>query len=566
MRRLMLFGLIAMMALPALGAKRVTVLQLREKLTAGNAANRSDVDMARQIGDLELTERLTQETLDHFAAMHRVGPKTALALQLLSDLSAFLEPPRGELPATEPPDAASQQRMVQAARAYAVQTWSRMPNFFVTRVTNRFDDAPHVLAKGDWPMYLGLQPTGRTRRQVAFRDGKEVQDTGTAAGAQNAQQEVGLRSWGEFGPALTVVLGDTARSTLTFSHWEKTPSGLAAVFTYSVPREASHYQVSFGTHSQTVIGRTQFGYSGRERTVQQAASIPRETDYQTHIENPAYHGTIAVDPSTGAVMRLTIQAELHSSESMSLAETMVQYGPVTIGERPFICPVRSLAISEMDRRSAALALVGLGDPAEWEGAAPPSGKSTILLVNETQFAEYHRLGSTARILTGEAGTLAAPGTDAPAGNQPVVQGTPEPAVATAAPAAQPVEAPVDSNSAPSSPASAPLAAAAAPPAPPAEPAIPEVSMAPASALPDRPHDLPPSDGSEFSLKVTSRLVDVGLVAYDKKGHPVSDLKADELEIYDNGQKRDIRSFALAVAPAQTPVAPTPEPSASDSIF
>ncbi len=99
-------------------------------------------------------------------------------------------------------------------------------------------------------------------------------------------------------------------------------------------------------------------------------------------------------------------------------------------------------------------------------------------------------------------------------------------------------------------------------------------MADSTNLPDRPaSEQDTHETGTFSLKVTSRLVDVGLVAYDKKGHPVKDLQASDLEIYDNGQKKDIRSFALAstvpevsTAPADahsSPSADSPEPSFSN---
>ena len=59
-----------------------------------------------------------------------------------------------------------------------------------------------------------------TTRQVTFRDGKEVLDpapatapTAAASGPARAADELGLRSWGEFGPALTVVLADIASHT-----------------------------------------------------------------------------------------------------------------------------------------------------------------------------------------------------------------------------------------------------------------------------------------------------------------------------------------------------------------
>src|ERR1700722_8633499 len=141
MRRLILAGSIAArsiallsiaaIALPAFGAHRVTVAQLEEVVAADEDARRADLDIARQVGELEMTEQLTGRTLVHFAALHKLGPRTALALQLLSDQSVFLDPPASELPATARPDPAMQQQMLEAARAYSVETWTRLPNFFV---------------------------------------------------------------------------------------------------------------------------------------------------------------------------------------------------------------------------------------------------------------------------------------------------------------------------------------------------------------------------------------------------------------------------------------------------
>ena len=73
-------------------------------------------------------------------------------------------------------------------------------------------------------------------------------------------------------------------------------------------------------------------------------------------------------------------------------------------------------------------------------------------------------------------------------------------------------------------------------------------------VPDVPANEPAPPGG-FSIKVVSRLVDVGVVAYDKKGHPVTDLKADDFEVYDNGRKQDVRFFSQAPASAALPPPP-----------
>src|SRR5260370_39216445 len=115
MRRLILVALSGMLARNAHAPRRISVAQLEEALSAAAAEHRADADIARQISGMELSERLTAATLDHLAARLLLQPRTALALKLLSDQSAFLDPPASELPATAPPDSADRQRTHQVA-------------------------------------------------------------------------------------------------------------------------------------------------------------------------------------------------------------------------------------------------------------------------------------------------------------------------------------------------------------------------------------------------------------------------------------------------------------------
>jgi VWFA-related protein len=46
------------------------------------------------------------------------------------------------------------------------------------------------------------------------------------------------------------------------------------------------------------------------------------------------------------------------------------------------------------------------------------------------------------------------------------------------------------------------------------------------------------------IKITTHLVQVSLVAHDKKGQPVSDLKKEDFTLYDKGQEQQIRTFAM----------------------
>jgi len=46
------------------------------------------------------------------------------------------------------------------------------------------------------------------------------------------------------------------------------------------------------------------------------------------------------------------------------------------------------------------------------------------------------------------------------------------------------------------------------------------------------------------IKVTTRLVQVSLVAHDKKGQPVADLKKEDFTLYDKGQEQPIKLFSM----------------------
>jgi VWFA-related protein len=576
MKKLAVLAIASVFTLPALAVKRVTVAQVEQSLAAANSTHRADVEVARQLGEIELTERLTDATLNKFAAHLTLGPRTALALQLLADQSAFLDPPPNELPATAPPDAAAQERMMDEARGYVVSSWPHLPDFFVTRTTNRFDDGPQVLETGGWPVRAGLHVVGTASRQVTYRDGQEVQDEKPqSAAAPASQQELGMRSWGEFGPALTIILADAAKGQVTWSHWEETPAGLAAVFHYSVPRAASHYGVTYCCVTDpSTAPRQPVGYGNRSRSQPTPLVQGDDAGHRTFSETPGYHGSLAIDPATGAVLRVTLDAELKAGDPLLRAATVIEYGAVTVGDRRFYFPARSLAFSMEERRGGSgggASVIGSAEATDkaWGNATSHADTAPVLLLNETSFTHYHRLGTTTRILAAGAGPGAVNPVPAAANAAAASSGIASASANSAASAAPSATAlPVAPNPAATAPASttepANAVGDAATPAP-VEPAIPEITRNDAASLPDQPAvSLPERPG--FSLKVTSRLVDIGLVAVDKKGHPNNDLKQEEIEVYDNGRKQEVRFFsqsALPVANAAIP-APTAGPSSEQS--
>jgi hypothetical protein len=260
-------------------------------------------------------------------------------------------------------------------REYVLKTITKLPNFFASRETTRFEGtpAPSPVSSGNIARYGLLHQVGSSSVTVLYRDRQEWLDQ--EKGRKGSSKE--LRTMGEFGPILVTVLNDAAKGTVVWSHWEQGAAGLLAVFHYAVPEQASHYRVA-------------------------SVGAMRETQ-----RDPAYHGEMAIDPADGSILRLTVVAELKPDNPMTDASLLVEYGPVEIGGMTYICPVRSLAFSlvrvvleQVDDSDLRLHGSSLG-PAQ-------------AYLNVVLFKQYHLFRAETRILAGDGQEPSA----APAANLP----------------------------------------------------------------------------------------------------------------------------------------------------
>jgi hypothetical protein len=394
MRKLILLCLMSAVALPASATRHLTVAELEKTLASSVAHHHTDADMVREFGDFDLTERLTDATRKRICETLHLGPQTTLSLQLLADVSAVLDPPAEELPKDPAPDAAIAKSILDAATAYVMQTLPHLPDFFATRTTYTFNDTAQIFKLNEWPVHAGLHLVANSTREITFRDDHEVSDPTPQAIKASATtparpKERGLQSTGEFGSLLGIIFVDIPRGTVTFHHWEQTSGGQVAVYRYSIPKSDSHYAVNYCCLSDGLRTNTRQGGGRRGGSVvgnqQGNATVPFH-------KIPGYHGSLFIDPASGVIRRVTLEADMGDGP-VSRADTVIEYGAVTIGDRKFICPLRSMNVYMGPAES--------GPPAsELPSTITPSlePKGT-LYVNETSFTNYHRLGSTVRVLS-----------------------------------------------------------------------------------------------------------------------------------------------------------------------
>lgn len=135
-------------------------------------------------------------------------------------------------------------------------------------------------------------------------------------------------------------------------------AGPAAVYQYSVPREYSHYEVTDACRNRVSFHDT-----------------------------PGYHGEIALDAKSGAILRMTLEAESKAGDLVSHVASVIEYGVVVLGNQRSICPLRSLAFMVEEANGCAHGNHKLQKP--------------LAMINQTIFSNYHRFGSTATMILDE---------------------------------------------------------------------------------------------------------------------------------------------------------------------
>ena len=322
---------------------------------------------------MELAERASAADVERWEAA-LPGSRTREALTALADASRFLDPPAAEMPQKPAPDEAAQKAILSMAVEYVSRTLPKLPDFSATRQTMHFEDTPaqrtieqssgvrsfaqggQYRPEGSIPRFVPAEPmhfVAQSSVMVTYREGLEVAESPSASRAKINAQE-GFTTTGEFGPILSVVIGDAVHSDVRWGYWEQDSATLEAVFRYSVPQQKSQYMVGLPNDRQTIT------------------------------LSPAYHGEIAIDPATGNILRLTAIADLEAPYQQVQVEIMVEYAPVEIGSQTYMCPVKGVAISRIP---------AAGDSGD---AKHPASVETRL--NEVLFTQYHLFRAETKIL------------------------------------------------------------------------------------------------------------------------------------------------------------------------
>jgi hypothetical protein len=339
--------------------RRVSVEQLEQLLAASRGE--SDADLAKQLSELALTERLSERRLSLLDAA-AVGKHVRQELRILADSSAFQDPPADEIPTDAPPDRNTQQHMLSLTSAYLSTTIRKLPDLFARRTTVRYQETPMYVEGGTSVKYQPLHVTDSSSTTVRYRNGYEVAETKPPKRKPNDPE---LITYGVFGPVLEGVLDAIDKNGgLTWSRWEQGVRGRVAVFRYSMPSDKSLRQVWL-------------------------CCLPDGDGTEAFQRYAGYHEEIAIDPESGAILRLEFQHDLKSTTPLARSDIMIDYGPVEIGGKTYICPLRSVSIV----RARSVRTLS-----NWDEAFMTYGPYATML-NHISFDRYHIFRSESHMLS-----------------------------------------------------------------------------------------------------------------------------------------------------------------------
>ena len=338
---------------PAWAAGKMTVQQLKDLLISLQKANTADADVAAQLKDVELTEEMTH------SAMNGLGPYvpgqlTTEQLYVLEARSAVLAPPAADLPTTPAPDAATQKAILDKAIDYTNKTYAQLPTLTATKATRRFQDKTEftqgsIAAHSSVAVAAPISP-------IRYTAGDEATVT-LQNGADRNPLENDKTQWGRNGmiallgqgPALTTVLREAqGTGKIDWVRWETIDGKQAAVYSFVVDKKVSRYAVNYccfpetsqeGQMTMRGLSGPGAGPGGTAAGGDTQGNYAINATWRNFKATVPYHGEIFVDPDSGTVVRLITQADFKSGDWVRQEDQCIQFGVVTVGDKPMIVPV-----------------------------------------------------------------------------------------------------------------------------------------------------------------------------------------------------------------------------------
>lgn len=288
----------------------------------------SDEAIAYDVGNLELTERLDENSLK-VIERQSPGPLAVQAIATLRQHAAGLPAP-AQPPVTLEPvlEGAAEQALLAKMAGYASNYLHNLPDFLCSETTRFFlsGKQPSNLKKTKFKSTAKWRLDQTITEDVGYYGGSEHHHTRLVDDVPDTRPIQKIRSnysRGEFGAILGLTFDPAGKAQFHWDHWENSGQKRLAVFSYSITRENSQYVVCCASTGTVTINGFQ------QRQLKSWAS--------------AYRGLLYADPDTGAIERFTLRnVDIPSWVDMDAAGNWIDYSEVNLSGQPYRLPAQAV--------------------------------------------------------------------------------------------------------------------------------------------------------------------------------------------------------------------------------
>jgi hypothetical protein len=311
--------LVTSLVLTAAGEMPLTVAKLKEFIGSAVHMKQPDKQVAEILRHFKMVEKLDDRTIEDLQSMG-AGPKTVAALKDLGDASASLPdaappPPKPVVVPIPPPDSIEQAKIIDAAREYVMNYTKSLPNFICVQVTRR--DVDRAGTGSSW--YHLDTITSKLSYNGQHEDYEVIMKNDQPVTNVKMEQLGGPAiSTGEFGTMMSQIFDPQSQAQFAWDHWATLRSRRTYVFTYDIQQPNSRYRIKEIESGKEVV--------------------------------PAYRGLVYIDRDTNEVTKLTLNPyDLPADFSIHEVHESLDYDFQTIGDTPFMLPLKAVLTSKMNR-------------------------------------------------------------------------------------------------------------------------------------------------------------------------------------------------------------------------
>ncbi|HZT32700.1 MAG TPA: hypothetical protein VFA33_22620 [Bryobacteraceae bacterium] len=315
--------LLLCLSLPAAAQMKITVEQLRAFIQSAVQLKQDDRKVADYLRKMKLTNQLDDRTIEDLQGLG-AGPKTVAALHELAEAAASLPkapppPPKPVYVPPPPPDAMEQKRVLEAARDYAINYTTRLPDFICTQVTRRFVDPTG---------HSGWYPADTITERLSYYEHKEnykVILVNSKPMDVDHEKLGGAISSGEWASMMREIFDPSTETTFDWERWATLRGRRTHVFSYTVSQARSKYQI-YVPDRHIIVGYHGLIYVDKEnesveKITLQAVDIPADFPVQD------VHLTLDYDKTdiSGHSFTLPLKFVLNSREGKYLIKNEVEF-------------------------------------------------------------------------------------------------------------------------------------------------------------------------------------------------------------------------------------------------